>query len=117
MRPADFRGRLRAMKDTVSRVGRITKYVVVPEELITPVSQVAAGAVVKVTRVVSKGPVTRQTARVRSGVAQLRITRLSVRRGSPPKHAAAEPGPGPGGTEPAESPEPASLPPVPGASD
>jgi len=77
------------MKDTVSRVGRITKYVVVPVELITPVSDVAAGAVVKVTKIVGTGPVTRQTAKVRSSTAKLRssmaqlsVTRLRFRRGS-----------------------------------
>ena len=77
------------MKDTVSRVGRITKYVLVPVELITPVSDVAAGAVVKVTKIVGTGPVSRQTAKVRSSVAQVsssvaqvRVTRLRLRRGS-----------------------------------
>ena len=74
------------MKDTVSRVGRITKYVVVPSELITPVSQRAAGAVVKVTKVVGSGPVTRQTERVRAVVPRVvpkvSVTRLRFRRGS-----------------------------------
>lgn len=73
------------MKDTVSRVGRMTKYVVVPSELITPVSHRAAGAFVKVTRVVGSGPAARQAERVREVVPKVvprvSVTRLRFRRG------------------------------------
>ena len=98
------------MKDTVTRVGRITKYVVVPSELITPVSQRAAGAVVKVTRLVGSGPVTRQTQRVRGGVAQLRVTRLRVpgRRGSAGEGSGAEGSPAAPGSARSAPPDPST---------
>ena len=117
---------MRGMKDTVSRVGRITRYVVVPAELITPVSQVAAGAVVKVTRVVGTKPATAGAARVRSGVtsgvsaaqgriAQVRVTRIRFRRGAEGSEVAQGSAPSPA---PSDAPEaPASDAPAPDAPD
>ena len=101
------------VKDTVSRVGRITRYVVVPSELITPVSQLAAGGVVKVTRLVGTKPVARGAQRLKEGVssgvsvaqgrvALVRVTRFRVRRhGDDEAAAAVSPG-----SEQAASPAP-----------